>query len=144
MEMNEKTASARELLRAEAYTCVFHNGEDVISDRRRGVAPLLALLESGRDVSGYCVADKVVGRAAAFLYVLLGVEELFAEVLSEPAAEVLSQHRVPFFAQKSVPFIQNRTGDGFCPMETATREVSDPAEALVRIKETLARLRAVN
>ena len=144
MEMNKKTTSARDLLRAEAYTCVFYNGEDVISDRRRGVAPLLALLEAGRDVRGYCVADKVVGRAAAFLYVLLGVEELYAEVLSEPAAEVLLQYRVPFFAQNRVPFIQNRSGDGFCPMETATKEVSDPAEALVRIKETLARLRATN
>ena len=66
---------ARSLLERENYTCVICHGEDVITDRRRGVRPLLELLESGKDLHGYSAADRVVGKAAAFLYCLLGVND---------------------------------------------------------------------
>ena len=38
--------------------------------------------------------DKVVGRAAAFLYVLLEVKEIYAGVMSEGAADVLSKYGI--------------------------------------------------
>lgn len=55
---------ARTLLEKENYTCVICRGEDVLTDRRRGVKPLMELLESGKDLHGFSAADKVVGKAA--------------------------------------------------------------------------------
>ena len=131
---------ARSLLEQENYTCVLCLGDDVITDRRRGVRPLMELLESGKDLQGYSAADKVVGKAAAFLYCLLGVKALHVGVLSEPARDVLLAAGIETKWATLVPAIRNRTGDGFCPMETAVWELTDPALAPDAIREALKKL----
>ena len=64
--------NAKKILSDGSYTCVLCKGKDTVSSSFRGVKPLLDLLDSGKDFSGYSAADKVVGRATAFLYCLLG------------------------------------------------------------------------
>lgn len=131
---------ARTLLEKENYTCVICRGEDVLTDRRRGVKPLMELLESGKDLQGYSAADKVVGKAAAFLYCLLGVKALHAGILSEPALAVLENAGIPVEYGTLVPAIRNRAGDGFCPMETAVWDLDDPTLAPAAIRSTLQKL----
>ena len=131
---------ARSLLEKENYTCVICRGDDVITDRRRGIRPLMELLESGKDLHGYSAADKVVGKAAAFLYCLLGVKALHAGVLSVPARDVLVSAGISVEWGSLVPAIRNRAGDGFCPMETAVWDLTDPGPAPEAIRETLKKL----
>ena len=135
-------AGAKALLEAEGYTLVAAVGDAVYTDRARGVAPLLALLDGGVSLAGGVAADRVVGRAAAYLYCLLGVKELFAAVVSAYALEVLEAGGILCTYGTLVPAIRNRAGDGFCPMESATRDLPLTAcdEALARIRETRARL----
>ena len=131
---------ARSLLEKENYTCVICRGEDVILDHRRGIRPLMELLESGKDLRGYSAADKVVGKAAAFLYCLLGVKALHAGVLSVPARDVLLSAGISVEWGSLVPAIRNRAGDGFCPMETAVWDLTDPALAPDAIRIALQNL----
>lgn len=131
---------ARSLLEKENYTCVICRGDDVITDRRRGIRPLMELLESGKDLHGYSAADKVVGKAAAFLYCLLGVKALHAGVLSVPARDVLVSAGISVEWGSLVPAIRNRAGDGFCPMETAVWDLTDPALAPDAIRAALQKL----
>lgn len=131
---------ARSLLEKENYTCVICRGDDVITDRRRGIRPLMELLESGKDLHGYSAADKVVGKAAAFLYCLLGVKALHAGVLSVPARDVLVSAGISVEWGSLVPAIRNRAGDGFCPMETAVWDLTDPALAPDAIRIALQKL----
>jgi hypothetical protein len=100
----------------------------------------LELWESGKSYAGYSAADKVVGKAAAFLYCLLGIRALYAGILSQPALEVLEKAGIPAQYDTLVPAIRNRAGDGFCPMETAVREITDPAHAPEAIQKALQRL----
>ena len=132
--------NAREALAAEGCTCVLCKGDVYYKSTRRGVAPLLGWLEEGLDVRGFSAADKVVGKATAFLYCLLGVRAVHANVVSDAAAKVLEENNIPLSWAQKVPAIQNRTGDGLCPMETATRDVTDPADAPAAIRAALARL----
>ena len=132
--------NAREALAAEGCTCVLCKGDVYYKSTRRGVAPLMGWLEEGLDVRGFSAADKVVGKATAFLYCLLGVRAVHANVVSEAAAKVLEENNIPLSWEQKVPAIQNRTGDGLCPMETATRDVTDPADAPAAIRAALARL----
>ena len=131
---------ARFLLEKENCTCVICRGEDVILDHRRGIRPLMELLESGKDLQGYSAADKVVGKAAAFLYCLLGIHTLHAGVLSVPAREVLIAAGISVECDILVPAIRNRAGDGFCPMETAVWDLTDPALAPDAIRAALQKL----
>ena len=125
-------------LRENGLTLSVIRGDRVWESRERGVKPLLELLACGEDLTGAVAADKVVGKAAAFLYVLLGVRALHAIVISRPAAEVLAAHGVALFYDTQVEGIRNRKGDGPCPMESAVREISDPEQALAAIRKTLA------
>ena len=131
---------ARTILEAEGCTCVFYKQGAVYKSFDRGIRPLLALLDSGQELSGFCAADKVVGKAAALLYCLLRVQEVYAPVISKPALEVLENHGIRVSYQVCTPAIQNRAGNGLCPMETATQAVSDPRLAPARIREALQKL----
>ena len=80
---------AKETLLNNDYTCVICQGETVYTSTFRGVKPLVQWLDRKLDVKGFSAADKVIGRATAFLYVLLDVQEVYAHVMSRAAAEVL-------------------------------------------------------
>jgi hypothetical protein len=125
---------ARALLESGGYTCVLCRGEAVHTATARGVKPLVDWLDSGLDLNGFSAADKVVGRATAFLYVLLGVKEVWAGVMSEAAAEVLTRHGIAASQDKLVPNIINRAGTGICPFEEAVLEIQTPEEALALLR----------
>lgn len=131
----------KSLLLTQKHTCVLQGNGEVYTDDRRGVLPLLEFLDSGKDFSGFSAADKVVGKAAAFLYCLLGVKALWAGVISRPALEVLQRQGIAVQYETLSDAILNRSGTGFCPMESATRELSDPQTALFAIRETLKSLK---
>ena len=133
-------AQAKKILIEEDCTCVLCGNGVVYKSHRRGVAPLLQLLDQGVDARGFSAADRVVGKATAFLYCLLGVKAVHARVMSCPAAKVLENAGVEATWQQLVEGIQNRQKDGPCPMEHATRNCKTPEEALTAIRETLERL----
>lgn len=131
---------AKFILKDEGLTCVLCKDDMVFRSDKRGVRPLLDLLESGIDFCGFSAADKVVGNGAAHLYVLLGVSEVYAEVISMPAVKTLCKHRINIRVGTLVEAISNRQGDGICPMEEAVRGIDDPKEALKAIRMKLAEL----
>lgn len=121
---------AKELLEDVKATCAFVKNEESFYSLERGVAPLLKLLREEKSLAGFSAADKVVGKAAAFLYVLLKVERLYAGVISKYALEVLDKYGVTVEYGQLVEAIRNRRGDGFCPMEMAVLHIDDPNEAV--------------
>ena len=138
--MEKDLQKARELLNELGCTCVLCLHKETVTSDRRGVAPLLDLLDSGRDFSGFYAADKVVGKATAFLYCLLGVRGVYAPVMSIAAVRVLTDHGISVSCDRLVEGIRNRTDTGPCPMEAATGEIEDAAAALVAIRQTLGTL----
>lgn len=132
---------ARALLQGNlSYTCAFVSGDNEKTSEQRGVRPLLELINAGETLAGWAAADRVVGRAAALLYVCLGVQKLYAEVLSKPAEAVLKVHRIEYGYAILTDGIKNRSGDGPCPMEQATMEIFDPQEGLQAIRAKLKEL----
>ena len=132
---------AKAILTEENCTCVLCGDTAIYKSDRRGVAPLLQLLEDGVQAAGFSAADRVVGKATAFLYCLLGVKEVYAHVMSRPAEAVLKQAGVAASWGQLVEGIQNRQKNGPCPMEHATRDCKTAEEALAAIRRTLESLR---
>ena len=75
-----------------------------------------------------------MGKATAFLYVLLNIKNVYALVMSRGAAEVFKKYGVEFSYDKLVDMIINRAGDGSCPMEAATKGIDTAEEALAAVK----------
>ena len=138
--MDSDLQQAKNELAAGGYTCVLVKGKTVHTSRERGVKPLLIWLGDGTDLEGFAAADKVVGKATAFLYVLLRVRAVYAPVMSEPAIAVLREHGIWIEYDMAVPAIFNRARTDFCPMERAVRDINQPAEALAAIRQRLAQL----
>lgn len=139
--LDKNLEQAKQTLLSEKHTvAVVNNGKMVTSDKN-GIAPLLDFLKNPEILRGAAAADKVIGKAAAYLFLKGGVRELYAELLSEPAKELLESRNVPVTYKKLVPYIKNRAQDGMCPMEQSVLEVQDEEEALQKLQETLARLK---
>ena len=97
--MKDKTKKAKELLENGGWTCVLcgENGE-ILTSKERGVKPLLEWLkekeENGKSFQNFSAADKVAGKAAASLYAGLGVEEVYAQVMSISARRTLERYGI--------------------------------------------------
>ena len=138
--MSADLEKAKEILAQTGSTCVLCRDDIVYTTTQRGVAPLLEWLESGVDTCGFSAADKVVGKAAALLYCLLGIRRVHGNVMSEAAAKVLRRNGVEVYWDRLTDGIRNRTNTGPCPLEAATMSIDDPDEALPVILATLADL----
>ena len=132
---------AKQLLTGKGCTCVVCKGDNIHISQKRGVAPLIELLDSRIDVRGYSAADKAVGKAAAMLVVLLGVSEIYAAIMSRSAKKILDEYGIKYSCGEEVEYIINRKKDGMCPMEKAVMDIDDPAEAPKKIKETIEKMR---
>ena len=138
--MRNETVKAKEILEKGGHSCVFVSEKETLISDERGVKPLLGLLSDKKDMSSFSAADKIVGRAAAFLYVLLGVKEVYAEVLSKKAKPVFERYGITVFSGTETDEIINRDKTGICPMEKAVENTENPEEARRKIEETLEKL----
>ena len=128
----------------EGYACVVQKPDGGLACAEGiGVKPLMAFLrEDGRFFEGAAVADKVVGKAAALLLVKGGVREVYGRVMSEAAMAVFRRFGIPYSFETAVPFIQNRAGDGICPLEDAVSTIGEPEEAFPALEARIAELMA--
>lgn len=139
--MNKDIIRAREMLERIGYTCVLVKDEIVYRSEKRGVTPLLEWLSSDIDLAEFSAADRVIGKAAALLFVLLRVKEVYSPIMSEQAVWVLERYEVSYSYDTLVDGILNRFGTGLCPMEQAVRNINDPHIAVEAVRNTLSQLK---
>ncbi len=129
--------NAKEKLISGGYTCVICKGEKIYTSVFRGVKPLVAWYADDMDFTGYSAADKVVGRATAFLYVLLNVKALYTGVISKPALAYLQENNIKVEYDTLVENIINRQGDGMCPFEKTVLDINDKQQAYTAIRKKM-------
>lgn len=135
--MNNNEISQVRALISEGFTFVGVCGEKIKTSTERGVKPLLSLIDAKESLEGFYCADKVVGKGAAHLYVLLKPEHLYAEVISAPALDLLVKNNVSVEYGTVCDEIKNRSKTGRCPIESATLDIDDSTRALEAIRITL-------
>jgi len=128
---------AIKLLQEGDYTCVLLGEDQVYTSTSRGVKPLVQWLRSGLNGNGFFAADRVVGKATAFLYVLLGVRAVYAHVISRSALDILRRFRIEARYGTVVDHIINRKGDGICPFEATVLQIQDPTSAFTAILQKM-------
>ncbi len=133
--------NAKLLLYEGGFTSVICRGDTIYKSTARGVAPILSLIDDGKLLSGFSAADKVIGRAAAMLLYHAGVRNIYGAVMSRPAADFLEKNGVDYSLGELCDRITNRSGDGYCPMELAVMDISEPEMALAAVRKRLSELR---
>ena len=129
MEATDPELARALLIANKEATLVAVRNDEVIVCTERGIKPLLAWVREGRDLSGFSVADKIVGKAPALLYAILGPDAVFSPVMSWTGRAVLLAAGVATSYDALVPHIQNRAKNGQCPMDASVEGVWEPYEA---------------
>ena len=129
ININNLERAIKILEEEKELTLVLVLNEDIYKSTVKGIKPLLNLLNSGKKYLDYSAADKIVGKAAAMLYKLLGVKEIYGEVMSISAIKFLEQNNLNFKYKINTKEIINRKGTGICPMEQTVLNIENPIEA---------------
>lgn len=138
--MHDDLERAKEMMIFDGYTCVITLDGVAFKSKETGLQPLLDWMYSGNKYTGWRLCDKVVGRAAAFLHIILGVREIYADVISAPAKQLLEEHNVTVNAAEIVPEILNETMDGPNPLETAVENITDANDSIMAIELAVKRM----
>lgn len=130
-------ATAKELVQSGAKTCVVVRGNKIISSESpQGIKHIIELHDQGI-LKDSLVADKIIGKSAAMVYTLSGVKACHGITVSESAVQWLQDHGVAVTYDTLVSVIQNRRGDGMCPMEATVLNCWDAQEALQLLKNKI-------
>ncbi len=134
--------TAKKLLLAPdaSYTCVLCRDNVVHTAQEKGIAPMMRFLDSGTRLQGFCAADRIVGKAAAMLFILARVRAVHGTVMTETAKKMLEENGIFASCDTLTKEIVNRRGDGLCPMEITVQSIDDPQEAREAIRLTMQRL----
>ncbi len=122
--------NAKNKLKVGLFTCVLCKGKSIYTSNDRGIKPLVKWHLGGEDFSSYSAADKVVGKGAAFVYLLMKIKNIYADVISEAALRLFNENGINVEYNMLVPNIINRKGDGICPFEEAVLNIDDKDKAL--------------
>ena len=135
--MEKDFQKAKEEFNTGKYTLVICKDEDIIKSDITGIRPLMNLIDTKKDYKDYSAADKIVGRAAAFLYSLLHIKNLYGEVMSKGAIEILKNAGIYYEYKTLTDFIENRTKTGICPMDEAVKNIDNPIDACEAIRNKM-------
>ena len=128
--MSKDLDRAKKILEgSDCFTAVAVCGERAETANEKGVLPILRWIRSGVDLEGYSVADKTGGKAAAMLYCLLGIKEVYFQTASTAAVVYLRENGVECEAGKVVGHILNKDRNDMCPIEKLVRDIDSPEEA---------------
>lgn len=132
-----------DILHAGEYSCVIKNQNETRTFTQRGVADLYDLYQSDPAfMRGAAIADKVIGKGAAALMVLGGIETVYADVISTPALMLLRDAGIATNFAKEVPHIINRDKTGWCPLETACDKLKSVTEMYPVIRNFISNMRS--
>lgn len=126
----------KDILHEEGCSCVIYAQGQITLCHERGVKDLLRILKSEPGLlAGSVIADKVVGKGAAALMVLGGVNAVYADVISQPAFDLLASASIEVSYGECVDNIINRAGTGVCPVETLCKDCATAIECLPLIEQ---------
>lgn len=112
------------------YSCVIGNAT-IETFEKSGIKDLLEIYRHRPSLlKGALVADKVVGKAAASIFIIGGISELYARTISKDALNMLNQNRITVEYTTLVNFIQNKDKTEICPIEKICKNSKTPQECL--------------
>ena len=118
-QLDKETSLFRDFV-ASADTLRVYDGDKLLfASNKDGLKPLLEYLDKSIPHQGEIrIFDTILGNAAALLAVRADCKKAYSPLSSELAIKTLNDYSIEYSFTKVVPYIQNREGQGMCPMES--------------------------
>ena len=136
--MNNIELAKEEFLKGN-YTFVMAGEGKIITNTNKGLSPIIELIESGDDFSDYAVCDKITGRAAAFLYVLLGIEAVHAKKMAKLAIQILDRAEIKYSYDEIIETVLDSEMKEIDPVELSVLRSGSAVQAINDIKSALSK-----
>jgi hypothetical protein len=105
-------------------------GKILFESRSNGLRDLFeAVIRLGTLLRNASIADQIVGKAAAFLFVYSCANSVFAVTISEKGLKLLEQNNVHAEFQNVVPNMLNKERTDVCPFEKMVLNCREAKEA---------------
>lgn len=139
---SQAVSDAIDLIReGKAGLAVLQEGRIVYQAQNPGIRDALWLHDEQPELlRGAIIADRIIGRAAAMLFADGGALAVYGDVMDRDADLELRSKGVQTRANTLTERIINRAGSDICPMEKAILGVTDPDEAIARLRAAFARI----
>lgn len=134
--MSNIEKAKEEFLKAN-YSFVMAGEGKIITNNEKGLSSIIDLIDSGDDFSDYAICDKVTGRAAAFLYVLLGVETVHAEKMAKLAIQILDRAEIKYSYDELIETVLDSQMKEIDPVELSVLRSGSAVQAINDIKAAL-------
>jgi hypothetical protein len=123
------------LIQKNLSLVIVKNGKVLFETESHGIGDLLkAINKLQNDIKDSSVADRIVGRAAALLFVFSGVAAVFAMTASDGGIEVLKKNNVFCEYERKVANVLNLKKTDVCPFEKLVAKISSPKKAYEMLK----------
>jgi len=133
--LDDLMIARRALAERGANIVVARGGMILLMGWSRGLRDLAKIaLKSPEILNSSSVADRIVGKAAAIIFAVNGVEAVYAPILSRHALDVLKRSGIKFHYERLVPYIEAPGGE-ICPFERLIMDIADRDEAYRRLIE---------
>jgi len=108
---------------------IVKEGKILFESRSHGLKDLFgAVNKLGTSLRNASIADQIVGKAAAFLFVYSRVNSVFAVTIGEKGLKLLEQNHVSAEFRSIVPNVLNKERTDVCPFEKMVLNCRDAKE----------------
>ena len=120
----------RRLIENRFSLSIVKQGNILFESRSKGLKDLFeAVKRLDTSLRNASVADQIVGKAAAFLFVYSRVNSVFAATISEKGFEVLEQNHLFAEYWNIIPDVLNQERTDVCPFEKMVMDCRDAKRA---------------
>lgn len=132
---------AIDMIKSGKATCITVKNNKILNAASPiGISYLLNLYDKG-ELDGVFLADTIIGKAAAMVLTKGGAKACYGYTVSESGLKWLNEHNIPVSYTNLTSVIQNRQGDGMCPMEETVLNIDNADEAITALNRKVAELR---
>jgi len=128
--MSDLDIAKHELYEENLTLSIVKDGAVLFETRSHRITGFLEAVETlGDKLEGATVADRVVGKAVAFLCVYAKIRAVYAAVLSRKAQAVLKKDGITCQWNELVENVLDSNKSGMCPFEKTAADISGAEEA---------------
>lgn len=130
---------ARETLYNENQKIVVVNDNGIVyKSDGFGIKPLYNAYMNYKDqMRDASCADRVIGKAAAWIYKEAEIKELYCDIITTRAKNLLVDSEIKVVFVEEIEYVENRDKTGMCPVETLAKDETNFDNLLKNIKDFL-------